>query len=71
MSHGKGKCNCCQSATGGMSYMYRDLKGQSVFTGFVQQGSNIVWIGKDEKSRRPIMTEEDRQFFMAQMSQYD
>jgi hypothetical protein len=71
MSHVQGKCSCCQSTTNSMSYMYRNLKGQSVFTGFVQQGTNIIWVGKDEKSQRPILTDEDRQFFMTEMRQYD
>ena len=66
------KCSDCGGATGGMSYMYRNLKGVSTFTGFVSKaGVGIVWVGKDEKERRPIVSDEDRQFFMQQMKQYD
>ena len=55
-------------------FLYRDLKGNSVFTGFIQSyanASNIIWIGKDEKSHQPIVSQEDMQFFMTEMSQYD
>ena len=52
-------------------YLYRDLRGVSTFTGFVQRGESIIWIGKDEKSYRPIINDHDRAFFMTQMRQYD
>jgi hypothetical protein len=47
------------------------LKGVSVFTGFITKDKNIIWVGKDEKQHRPIKMEDDRAFFMKEMSQYD
>lgn len=70
-------CNCSDcGATNGkgeIMYMYRNKKGKNTFTGFVQngKGDKIIWIGKDEKSMRPILTEADRVFFLNEMKQYD
>ena len=70
-------CNCsscgCAHEKGEVMYMYRNKKGKNVFTGFVQsgKGDKIIWIGKDEKSMRPIRTQEDYAFFMNEMKQYD
>ena len=56
----------------GYGYMYRDKKGVSTFTGFIQtKCGDIIWIGKDEKHFRRIVTEEDCQFFLKEMKQYD
>jgi hypothetical protein len=52
-------------------YLYRYKKGVNTFTGFVQKGDNIIWVGKDEKSIHPIQTETDRLFFLNEMKQYD
>ncbi len=52
--------------------MYRSKRGQSVLTGFIQKNGNIVWIGKSKKKvHRPIVTVEDRFFFLKEMKQYD
>ncbi len=53
-------------------YMYRNLKGNSRFTGFVTTKSGeITWIGKNENQFRPIKSQEDVDFFMKHMRQYD
>jgi hypothetical protein len=54
-------------------YMYRNLKGVSTFTGFVNSNHSIIWIGKDEKFHRVISTtvQADIDFFMSEMQQYD
>ena len=68
-------CNCSKCGAAHekdeMMYMYRNKRGRSMFTGFVQKGENIIWIGKDEKSLHPIQTETDRMFFLNEMKQYD
>ena len=68
-------CNCSKCGAAHekdeMMYMYRNKRGRSMFTGFVQKGENIIWIGKDEKSLHPILTETDRMFFLNEMKQYD
>jgi hypothetical protein len=56
-------------------YMYRNLNGKSVFTGFVKDPAtnNVIWIAKDEKQHRVMNfnLEVDRSFFMSHMTQYD
>ena len=69
-------CNCAQcnktlNDSNEQLYMYRNRKGKSVFTGFVQQNGNIIWIGKQENEYRPIVKDDDRQFFLKKMRQYD
>ena len=68
-------CNCsscgCAHEKGETMYLYRNKKGVNMFTGFIQKGENIIWIGKNEKSMRPIITEADRLFFLKEMKQYD
>lgn len=63
------KC-ACEAA-----YMYRQLRGKSVFTGFVQKGGVIFWVGKDEKTKPPRRidetNEEDCAFFLTAMSIYE
>ena len=52
--------------------MYRKKNGVDVFTGFsLFPGGTIVWVGKDEKLHRPIVTEADQAFFLREMKQYD
>ncbi len=63
-------CKCGQRDD--QMFLYRDKMGKSVFTGFVQnKNGNITWIGKNEKSFRPILSDEDCVFFMNEMKQYD
>ena len=70
-------CNCgkCgRDSTGEPRYMYRNLNGESTFTGFIQMGNDqIIWIGKNEKQRRVINPKnpKDVNFFMAAMKKYD
>ena len=71
MSHKNCTCRDCGSDASEMSYMYRNLKGKSVFTGFVTKNKMIIWVGKNEAGMRPIVSEEDRQFFLSEMRQYD
>ena len=69
----KKSCTCaqCGSGTDDMTYMYRNLNGKSVFTGFVNKGHMIIWVGKDENVIRPILSQADQQFFLSEMRQYD
>ena len=65
------KCGKCGGEDEQM-YMYRNKRGKAAFTGFVQnKAGDITWIGKNEKSFRPIKTEADSQFFLDEMKQYD
>lgn len=68
--------NCGRSSAGsrGTSYMYREKRGKSVFTGFVQRNNKIYWVGKNEKTPLKLINpsvQSDADFFMRQMSQYD
>jgi hypothetical protein len=69
------KCSHCDQKgdASGHMYMYRNLKGVSTFTGFVNSNHSIIWIGKDEKFHRVISTtvQADIDFFMSEMQQYD
>jgi len=70
------KCTDCgeKGTENEMFYMYRNLRGKSVFTGFVQnKNSEITWIGKDEKAKMKIDTNNQSHIylFMKQMKQYD
>ena len=71
-------CNCADCGKeSDFNYMYREKKGKSVFTGFIQKDNDmeqIYWIGKDEKLPQKhidIHNQEDRNFFMNEMKQYD
>ena len=67
-----GKCSSCDSDLG-EQYMYRNLNGESIFTGFITEKGDIVWIGKDETKYRVLnkQKQEDINFFMNEMKQYD
>ena len=69
------KCKDCgfNSSSNDLVYLYRNLKGVSTFTGFGRRGEEIIWLGKDEKQFRKIDTtkQEDINFFMGHMKQYD
>ncbi len=54
-----------------VQYMYRELKGVMTFSGFTTTPGRITWIGKNEDQCRPIRSQEDVDFFMKEMSQYD
>ena len=69
--------DCGNNIESEFGYLYRQKKGESVFTGFVLKDNDAdktYWIGKDEKTKpRHInfMNIKDCQFYMKQMRQYD
>ena len=66
------QCSCCCGDKSQQQFMYRKKNGVDVFTGFsLFPGGTIVWVGKDEKLHRPIVTEADQAFFLREMKQYD